>query len=553
VNHLPRILLAAVLAAIVATAAVAAHAERKTVCTVTINSPDEEETFRRNLPESDYEFVELVERGKPDWFASACRKNVRCDVLVVSGHFDDGTEFYSDRLGARESLPVESMERAACSDSCASVFSQLKEVYLFGCNTLEPAPLKLASGEIARSLVRSGYSSAEADRFSRDLAERFGESNRDRMRRVFKDVPVIYGFSSKAPLGAAAGPALERYFRSGPDAEFGSGRASPKLVSVLAGASMTVTTGLRDSDADASVRRDMCELADERLSAAQKLAFVHRLLGREMAEVRMQLDRIEKYLASLTDVQRLQPDVIEALHDIAQDEGARARYLEFARDADELSTRARMTELAAALGWLSPAETRAELARMFGDRINGSNVGVVEVDLACALNKDHALDAQGERILVSVAQAEKIAPAAVLACLGSSDARSRVLRALASADADEVRIAQTYLHHRPLAEASELREVAGAVLRMRASDAQVRALETLARYRLSDRETLEGLTQLFSLAKSVDVQRAIAGVLIRSDTTSIATPALARVLRAHRLKSPDGADVIDILIRRLAS
>ena len=548
-NRLPRIVLAAVLAAF----AVAAHAERRTVCTVTINSPDEKETFRRNLAENDYEFVELVERGKPDWFASACRRNVRCDVLVVSGHFDDGTEFYSDRLGARESLPVEAMERAACSDSCASVFSRLKEVYLFGCNTLEPAPLKLASGEIGRSLIRSGHSDADAERISRELAQAYGESNRDRMRRVFKDVPVIYGFSAKAPLGAAAGPALERYFRSGPDGEFGSGRVSPKLLSVLAAASMTAVAGVRESDADAGVRRDMCELADERLSAAHKMAFVHRLLGRETSEVRMQLDRIEKYVASISTIDRLEAEVVEAFKAIAEDQAARKRYLEFARDADELSTRARMTELAAALGWLSPAEKRIELTRMFGDRLNRDNAGIVEVDLACSLNKEHALDAERERIRVDAAHADKIASAAVLACLGSSEARSRVLRALASDNHDDVRIAQTYLHHRPLADAGEVRDVTGAVLRMKASEAQARALETLAGYYFSDPETLEGLTRLFSLATSVDVQRAIAGVLIRADTTGIAGPALARALRAHRLKSPDGTDVIDVLLRRLAS
>jgi hypothetical protein len=42
-------------------------------------------------------------------------------------------------------------------------------------------------------------------------------------------------------------------------------------------------------------------------------------------------------------------------------------------------------------------------------------------------------------------------------------------------------------------------------------------------------------------------------VLIRADTSIIAGPALARALRVHRIKSPDGADAIDILIRRLSS
>src|SRR5258708_7014629 len=112
------------------------RADKKTVCTITVNSPDEKEIFQRNLPKDEFQFVELVERGRPDWLASSCHAGVRCDVLVISGHFDSGTEFYTDRLDSREFLPVDEMERVACSDSCPGLFSQLKEVYLFGCNTL---------------------------------------------------------------------------------------------------------------------------------------------------------------------------------------------------------------------------------------------------------------------------------------------------------------------------------------------------------------------------------------------------------------------------------
>jgi hypothetical protein len=69
---------------------------------------------------------------------------------------------------------------------------------------------------------------------------------------------------------------------------------------------------------------------------------------------------------------------------------------------------------------------------------------------------------------------------------------------------------------------------------------------------LSDRATLETLTRLYPVAKSVGVQRAIAGILIRSDYQQIATPELVRALQEYRLKSPDGQDLIDVLIRRLS-
>jgi hypothetical protein len=56
---------------------------------------------------------------------------------------------------------------------------------------------------------------------------------------------------------------------------------------------------------------------------------------------------------------------------------------------------------------------------------------------------------------------------------------------------------------------------------------------------------------LFPVATSVNVQRAIAGVFIRSDYRSLPRQDLVRMLRQHRIKSPDGEDLIDVLIRRL--
>ena len=100
---------------------------------------------------------------------------------------------------------------------------------------------------------------------------------------------------------------------------------------------------------------------------------------------------------------------------------------------------------------------------------------------------------------------------------------------------------------------NELRLVATGITRMSNSEAQVRALDTLARHQLSDRQSLDALTHLFPVAKSIDVQRAVAGILIRADLDMFAKPELVRALRQHRLKSSDGKDLIDVLIRRLQS
>ena len=529
----------------------AASAPPKTVCTITVNSPDEKEAFRRHLPAGDYRFVELVERGRKDWLAAACEQKVSCDALIISGHFDGGDEFYTDSFDASEYLTVLEMERASCSDSCPGVFSQLKEVYLFGCNTLKPEPHQTASAEIGRALLRSGHPAADVARLSALLGEQHGRSNRDRMRQIFKDVPVIYGFSSKAPLGRSAGPLLDRYFQTAPAGEVGSGQVSAKLLSLFAPSSMTVSSGLRDADAQAAVRADSCRMIDERLSTSQKIAFVHELLRRDMAEVRMFLDDLERFTAGLGPRQRIDPKAAAAFAAIASDQPARERFLTFARDADEPSVQTRMMALARDIGWLTPAQEQSEFVRMLADRLQRNVVGRDEVELACArggeANKEPAL----QPLLGGALARAKVSNAAVLACLGSQEARARVVRAVTSEDAGDVAIARAYLRHQPLADAAEVRAVSGAITRMSASDAQVRALETLAQQRVSDPVSLREIARMFQLARTVAVQRAIAGILIRADHRVLGATELARSLKLHRLKSPDGEDVIDALIRVL--
>ena len=93
--------------------------------------------------------------------------------------------------------------------------------------------------------------------------------------------------------------------------------------------------------------------------------------------------------------------------------------------------------------------------------------------------------------------------------------------------------------------------MASNIARMSGAAAQVRALETLAKQRLADPRSLQEIARLFPRARSLQVQRAIAGILIRADLKMLARADLARSLRQHRLKSPDGHDVIDVLIRLL--
>ena len=398
--------------------------------------------------------------------------------------------------------------------------------------------------------MQSGHSPADADRLARSLSARYADSSRDRMRHIFRNVPAIYGFSSVAPLGPTAAAYLDRYFQSGGSRDVATGRAGTKVLGYFPGRSLTLARGLSDTDADAGYRRDLCQFVDDRLSTVQKVDALHRLLSRDMAEVRLYLDRLERYAASLDAAAREAPDVARALDAIARDDGAKSRYLQFVHASDRPAVRARLIALAAELDWLSPDQKRGELLAMIGRRCSRAGRRAPrDVDLVCRLNDDHALD--GGLAALPAATTSGVGHAAILACLGSDRDHDRVLQALSSARDDDVQIAQVYLRHHPIDDVDELRGVTSGIVQMADSAAQVRALDTLAHHRLSDRTTLEALARLYPVAKSVNVQRAIAGILIRSDYQQIATPELLRALQEHRLKSPDGQDLIDVLIRRL--
>ena len=534
--------------------AIEAAAAKSTVCTITVNSANEKDAFRRHLSKDKFEFVELVEPGNRGWLAAACLRKVQCDVLVISGHFGGAqvgaTEFYSAEVGGTEFLPVEEMERASCSESCPGLFSRLKEVYLFGCETLSTAASQATSDEIARTLVQGGRTPQDAGRIASALNARHGETNRDRMRRIFAGVPIIYGFSSIAPLGPAASSTLSRYFQSASGSEVGSGQVSQKLLSHFAANSMTVTNGLSDSDPQAAYRVDVCRFFDERLAPAQKLAFIHGLLRRDIKEVRMFFERIDAFLASLTDEERQSPAFANALATIARDPAARERYMAFARTA-ESPIRTRMIQVAHALGWLTPVERHAEIMRMINELLSADTMSFGEVDLICSVNKSGEFDGEFDASALSASRQGMVKYGAAFACLGNPESRARMLVALTSPRDGDVQMAQVYLRHRPITGATEFRNVANGVAHMPRSGAQLRTLDTLARQHISDRASLDELARLFPVADTVGVQRAIAGVFIRANYADLDRVALVHTLTESRLKSPDGDDLIDVLIRRL--
>jgi hypothetical protein len=479
-------------------------AAKQTVCTITVNSPDEREAFRAHLPADRFEFVELVERGRPGWLRAACERKVACDVLVVSGHFA-GTEFYSSKPGVDESLRVDEIERAQCSDSCPGLFANLREVYLFGCDSLKAEAVK-----------------------------DHGEASRDVMRRLFAGTPVIYGFASLAPYGRVAGPMLQRHLAANA-AEVGGGAPSASLLRLFGPSSMVATSGL--ARADPRHRGLACAFMDERIAPEAKLDAIAEVLAGEAASVPRALERVERFLQTT-----------QAPTALPRGDPRRERYLATLREARDPALRLRMLAVARRLAWVSKGEERDETARLVAQLLDSGAMTHGDVDLVCRLNADRALNAalqgRGEA-------AGQLAQLAGRACLGSEPARARMLAALSSAVEADVQVAQAFFRHHPIDDAEELRSVADRIARMETSGAQVRALETLARFHVSDSQTLEALARLFARSASLPVQRAVAEIFVRAGGAPGAARGLAELLRRHRHPSASREELIDAAIRRL--
>lgn len=178
---------------------------KKTVCSITINSKDEREFFKSNLSTSEFNFVELVpsaprtSSSNPNWLEDSCNPNLRCDVLLISGHFN-GISFFGD---SKYELSLELMERLACTQKCGGIFHAPKEVYLLGCNTLAGKDKDSRTPEQYYQALRDHHvSETEAQQATAIRYSPLGNTSSERMQRLFAGVPRLYGFHSKGPLGS---------------------------------------------------------------------------------------------------------------------------------------------------------------------------------------------------------------------------------------------------------------------------------------------------------------------------------------------------------------
>ncbi len=496
-------------------AAPSALAAKKVLCTITINSDDEGKVFRRNLSAGEWEApIELVDQKNPDWFKTACRRNLKCDVVIISGHFAReafaaGTELENIQKSAY--LNVEDMERASCSNSCPGIFANPKEIYMFGCNTL--------------NLKNENYDPSAQ------------ENNRSRMRRIFAGVPVVYGFASSAPLGPQAAHLLNGYFRAAMAGEIGSGRMNHRMISNLAAASMTAVTGMRPSDVDYVYHNQVCTFYNDALPVIKRSELASEIFNREFSQVTLFFDHLEKYLSGLTANERR---AIQAKED------TKSNYVRSTRNLHNVDLRIRMLAAAETMGWLTAPEYQDEILRMVKELFDKNLVNHGLLSTVCPLNSA----GQFASLIASWPMPNSVAKVAVLACFGHAGAAAMMIDALGSANPESIEVAQNYFRQRPLSDGASIESLAQRILNGGSgSESQLRALETLARFRISDAPSMSILLHAFAGSRSALVQQAIVKVFLFADLSVVNKMEFARVIRDSRL--PANPDATEFLLQRL--
>lgn len=199
--------------------------DKFTVCAITLNSKDEREIFSsqmKKFPETFNPIVELTQFSSGNnWFKKACESGIRCDQLVISGHFSGN--FFGEN--EEKTLDLKELEEAGCSKTCEGILSDPHEVFLFGCNTLATKAKDGREANYFNILLNDGFSRAEAAQRVEARYGETGDSNKDAMRRAFSGkTKTLYGFDSAGPTGAHIRPKLENYF-----AKFRDPNAKPQV------------------------------------------------------------------------------------------------------------------------------------------------------------------------------------------------------------------------------------------------------------------------------------------------------------------------------------
>ncbi len=335
-----------------------AQAGKKTVCTMTINSSDEADTFKKFLSPQEFNFIELTKSDDSQWLAKACEKKVNCDMLIISGHFA-GSFFGSSRIH----MPIEDLEIHSCKSECDGIFKQPKEVFLFGCNTLAGKGKDSRTPEEYRQkLLKVGFSPEQAEQVVAFRYSPLGQSFNDRMARTFSGAQQIIGFNSVSPLGKDVAPTLASYLKKTGSSYAENLGKHDSILSFFEGKSMVQTRGEKNQGALAPA----CYFSNKQISNEDKLVTIDSIVRGDNANFFMEnVWHIDRFIKTFNK-SKLSPIEAQVYNQFAQSETGKKTLLSLLdkRMAGITTVQVNFLNLAEDIGWVSSEEYEQRIQKI---------------------------------------------------------------------------------------------------------------------------------------------------------------------------------------------
>ncbi|MBC7464740.1 MAG: hypothetical protein H7256_02005 [Bdellovibrio sp.] len=341
--------------AVFATLAMSVAAQAATVCSMTLNSPDELEIIKKQLGTKDYTYVELD--AKPENFCG--KPDVQCDIVVVSAHF--GGHFFGASTATKPAsdVPLESLEELSCSNKCGNIFQKAKQVYLFGCNTLNGKVKDDRTPEEYVDILRhDNYGLTQAQNLAANIYSPLGGTYHQRMQHLFPNAAQIFGFASRAPVGKKIRSELNRTFsKLGPGSyietlEAGSAAAANWtniISSDLGKFSLIATTGLSQENSLT------CKILTQP-QESKRIETIRQVFERgDGMKVAMSLVANLKQV----DMSLVDDRTLSELNKLKKNTSAKAELLDFVVNSSDAFTTVRLNilEMMDKIGWVSKQES----------------------------------------------------------------------------------------------------------------------------------------------------------------------------------------------------
>ena len=340
--------------------------DKFTICAITINSDDEKKLFQAQAAKYPKKFnpvIELTDMGEDDWFKKSCESGIRCDQLVISGHYAGG--FFGEK-GSKHLEPKE-MEEAGCSKTCEGIMKNPHEVFLFGCNTLATKDADHRTpAQYLQVLLQDGIPLAQAEMIVETRYSAIGDSTKATMQRAFGgEDKNIYGFHSVGPSGKNIKGFLQNYFSKINSADHLEKLQAKRMLGQVSAANKLLADSLKvtafaqckEGNQDEKTQK-ICKLVSNKESDDVKLDLVMELLSQN--DFLTYLPSIGHYMKELNK-ENLTPSQKAQIELIQNNKIIKNQIVGLADKAQGLGMKAEWLTLASNIGFISSEEAASKI------------------------------------------------------------------------------------------------------------------------------------------------------------------------------------------------